>query len=76
MRCRKGGGRWSKIGWRWEGKELEEVREFKYLGYIIRGNEEQDAHVKDRVRKGATILGKIWGLGNVWRRLGKENMVV
>ncbi|EZA54946.1 hypothetical protein X777_05470 [Ooceraea biroi] len=63
MRCRKGGGRWCKVGWRWEGKELEEVREYKYLGYIRKGNGEQDAQVKDRVKKGAAILGKVWSLG-------------
>ncbi|EZA49461.1 hypothetical protein X777_11959 [Ooceraea biroi] len=33
MRFRKGGGRERKMKWRWKGKELEEVKEYKYLGY-------------------------------------------
>ncbi|KMQ90534.1 hypothetical protein RF55_9706 [Lasius niger] len=36
MRCRKGGGRW-KMCWRWKGKVIEEVKEFRYLGYTVSG---------------------------------------
>lgn len=35
MRCREGGGRWKKASWFWKGKVIEEVKEYKYLGYII-----------------------------------------
>lgn len=31
-------GRRKKIRWRWEGKEVEEVREYKYLGYVFQSN--------------------------------------
>jgi len=24
-----------RMNWRWKGREMEEVREFKYLGYTI-----------------------------------------
>lgn len=30
MRFRKGGGRIEKRDWRWKGKKLEEVKEYKY----------------------------------------------
>jgi len=37
MLCfRKGRGRRKRIKWRWKGKRIEEVTEFKYLGYVIK----------------------------------------
>jgi len=38
MRCRRGGGRSIKRTWRWKGKIIEEVKEFKYLGYVLQRN--------------------------------------
>ena len=38
MRFRKGGGIMKKIGWRWGKKQIEEVREFSYLGYVFQRN--------------------------------------
>lgn len=38
MRCREGGGRWKKASWIWKGKVIEEVKEYRYLGYVIRRN--------------------------------------
>lgn len=57
MRCRRGGGRRKKINWRWKGKIVEEVNSFKYLEYTVMASGRQDAHVEERVRKGAAILG-------------------
>ena len=57
MRCRRGGGRWKYVGWRLKGKEVAEVREFKYLGYTLMGNGGQEAHVRERVRKEAHGAG-------------------
>lgn len=37
MRFKKGGGRMSNSDWRWKEKRIE-VREFKYLEYIIQRN--------------------------------------
>ncbi|EZA52869.1 hypothetical protein X777_07988 [Ooceraea biroi] len=34
LRFRKGGGREKKVSWRWKGKVIEEVKEYKYLGYV------------------------------------------
>lgn len=36
---------------------MEEVREYTYLGYKMKFNEEQTGHVRDRVRKGVALLG-------------------
>jgi len=70
MRCRRGSGREAKRTWRWKGKIIEEVKEFKYLGYVLQKNRRQEAHIKDRVRRAATGMGQIWGLGK--RRFGGD----
>lgn len=62
MRCRRGEGRRKKVNWRWKGKIAEEVNSFKYLGYTLTANGRQEAHVEERVRKGAAILGQVWGI--------------
>ena len=49
--------------WRWKGKEIEEVRSFKYLGYMVMGNGEQEKRVGEKVRKGAAVMRKVWGIG-------------
>ena len=70
MRCRRGGMRWKKMTWRWKGKELEEMRTYKYLGYTVMGNGGQEKHVEERVRKRAAVMGKVWGIGK--RLFGKD----
>ncbi|XP_076278429.1 uncharacterized protein LOC143208167 [Lasioglossum baleicum] len=70
MRCRKGGGRWKKVTWRWKGKAIEEVGEYRYLGYTLSRDGGQKAHVEDRIRKGAAIMRQVWGIGK--RRFGKD----
>lgn len=45
------------------------MKEFKYLGYVIRYNDSQEVHIGDRVRKEATI-GQVWGIGK--RRVGRD----
>lgn len=49
---------------------IEEVKEYKYLGYVIQRNEKQDGQVKDRIKRGAAVLGQIWGIGK--RRFGND----
>jgi len=56
MRFRRGGGRMGRVNWRWKGREMEEVREFRYLGYTLQRNGGQKAHVRDRVAKAAAIF--------------------
>lgn len=31
-------GRRKKIEWKWEGQRIEEVKEIKYFGYVMRSN--------------------------------------
>ncbi|CAD6216275.1 GSCOCG00011331001-RA-CDS, partial [Cotesia congregata] len=70
MRCRKGGGRKKRVRWEWNGREIEEVSSYTYLGYLIRTNGEQGDHVRESVEKGARILGQIWGIGK--RKFGND----
>ena len=59
-----------KVVWRWKGKELEEVHSFRNLGYTLMGNGGQEEHVQERVRKGAAVMGQVWGIGK--RKCGKD----
>lgn len=40
MRFRR--GREERVRWRWEGRKVEEVREYRYLGYIFQCNGGQE----------------------------------
>jgi len=46
MRCRKGGGRQREIVWKWKGKEIEEVKKYKYLGYVMMANGGQKEYIE------------------------------
>lgn len=70
IRFKKGGGRRDKRVWRWRGKVIEEVKEFRYLGYIMQKNGGQEAHVRERRKKVAALLGRVWGIGK--RRFGGD----
>jgi len=67
---RKGGGGMGKRDWRWKGKKVEEVNEYNYLGYTLQRNDGQEAHVKERVRKAAAVIGQVWGIEK--RKFGKD----
>lgn len=69
MKCRKGGGRRSRVNWRWKGRAIEEASEFNYFGYV-NYNGKQEGHIRERVRTGAALLGQVWGIG---MRRFKEN---
>lgn len=43
IRSKKGKRRWSKKDWKWKEKKLEEVRQYKYLVYVMQGNGGQKA---------------------------------
>lgn len=54
----------------WEGKKIEEVKEYRYLGYKLQRNGSQEGHVRGRVEKAAVIMGQVWRIGK--RRYGKD----
>jgi len=49
---------------------MEEVKKYKYLGYTLQRNGGQEAHVKERVKKAAAVMGEVWGIGK--RRFGRD----
>jgi len=38
MRSRKGGRKMGKKDWKWRGKRIEEVKEYRYSGYVVQRN--------------------------------------
>jgi len=70
LRFKKGAGREKKLEWWWRGERIEEVREFRYLGFIFQRNGGRELHVKERVKKGAAVMGQVWGIGK--RKFGRD----
>lgn len=62
---KKGGGREprNKRIWWWKGEKIEEVKEIRYLGYILQRNNRNEQHVKERVKKANVIMKWVWGFG-------------
>ncbi|XP_076678949.1 uncharacterized protein LOC143374584 [Andrena cerasifolii] len=67
---RKGGGRERRVEWRCKGKRIEEVKEFKYLGYVFKKSGGQEAHIGDRVKKVRVVMRQVGGIGKM--KFGKD----
>lgn len=50
-------GRKSKKDWRWKGKSIEEMKEFKYLEYILQKNGGQETQIRDRRKNSGKNCG-------------------
>jgi hypothetical protein len=70
MVFRKGGGRRKTNEWRWEKDKIEEVKEFKYLGYVMNERNTAAARVRELVKKANKIIGAVWGIGE--RKFGHD----
>lgn len=68
IRFKKGGGRESRVEWRWKVKRIEEVKEFNYLEYVLQKNGDQEAQIREKERKTA-VMGQVWGIE---KRFGKD----
>ena len=51
------------VVWSWKGKKIEEVKKFTYLGYVVQKNGRQEEQVRERVRRGAAVMGHVWSIG-------------
>jgi len=58
---RKAGEKRRRIKWMWKGKRIEEVTEFKYLGYVIK-NGRDDEQIRELKKKGNIVMRR--GLGS------------
>ena len=70
----KAGGRRRKIEFFWDqGKEVEKVKEFKYLGYVLRSDNSDEEHIRQLEGKGRSKMGVVWIPGKTkfrhsWKR--------
>lgn len=69
MRFRKGSGREGKRDWRGKEKAIQEMKEFKYLSYMLQKYGKQEAHVRDRVKRAAAVMGQVL---RIKKRFGKD----
>lgn len=53
-----------------KGKAIQEMKEFKYLSYMLQKYGKQEAHVRDRVKRAAAVMGQVWRIKK--RRFGKD----
>ncbi|XP_043468318.1 uncharacterized protein LOC122502364 [Leptopilina heterotoma] len=49
--------------WKMNGKIVEEVDEFCYLGYWFSYNGRADMNVRMRVERAGRVMGQVWGIG-------------
>ena len=58
--------------WKWKREEIniEEVNEFKYLGYTFMKNNPDDAHIRTITKKATAIMAQVWGIGE--RKFGGD----
>lgn len=69
MKFKRDGER-KKVRWRWERREVKEIRQYRYLGYIFQSNGGQEKQVRNRVKREVAVMGQVWGIGK--RRFGGE----
>jgi len=69
MVCSKGMSR-TKREWKWKDQDIEEVSEFKYLGYTFNYNNKDDAHIREVRKRGMAAMVQIWGIGE--RKFGGD----
>lgn len=73
MMCfRKAGGRRKEYNFMIEGKEIEMVKRFTYLGYEMKENNKETLHIRKIVAKANAVMGRMWSIGerrfkNNWR---------
>jgi hypothetical protein len=49
--------------WNWEGGKIEQVNEFKYLGYTFNERATDKAYIREIVRKANRVMGCVWKIG-------------
>ena len=62
MILRKGGRLKKGEGWKFQGKEIEVVKEFKYLGYWFTPKNTGNRHIRQLVGKAKKATNTVWGV--------------
>jgi len=77
VRFKRGGRTLNKVNWSWKGSRIEEMREYKYLGYKMQTNGGQES-CKGKNSQNGSDNGA--GMGNwkkeIWKGLEKEDVAV
>jgi len=68
----RGRGKLRKREWKWEEEEVKEVKEIRYLGYIMQKNRGVKKHIEERLRRAVIAMKQTWSIGE---RLIKEDFV-
>lgn len=63
VKFKKGGGRETKSAWTWGDQEMEEVKEFKYVGYTFQRNNNPKAHIRNLTHEAMIAMKQIWSIG-------------
>ena len=66
----KGRGQRIRRSWRWGEEEIEEVKEMRYLGYIMQKDGGSSKHIEERIRRATVAMKQTWSIGE---KLFKEN---
>lgn len=60
---KRGRGQKKKEEWKWGDERIEEVKNFKYLGYHFQRNGGTDTHMKETAKKVMIATKQTWGIG-------------
>lgn len=60
---KNGGRRGKEEKWEFKGEELQEVKEFKYLGYWFESSNSHKKHMDEMARKAQKAANATWGVG-------------
>jgi hypothetical protein len=61
--------------WNWEGRKIEQVNEFKHLGYTFNERATDKAHIREIVMKENKVVGCVCGIGErKWRWKEQEEV--
>ena len=67
------GGRISKVRWKFGDTNVEEVKQFKYLGFHFQSSGKFNKHMESMTSIGKRRVAEVWGIGE--RKL-KDNFLV
>lgn len=65
-------GKGRKRKWRWRNDKIEEIGEYKYLGFTFQRNREMEAHLREKVKNAEGVIREVWGMGKRWFKGGKS----
>ena len=59
---REGRKRKEEIKWKWGEEDLQQVKEFKYLGYHFQTNNKPEVHIKNLAKRATIAMKETWSI--------------